>query len=60
MPTIRLNILEKSIIYITVNNIYIICEKNQAPLAPASGPIDICRNTPLLVRNNQSEPGGVS
>jgi len=35
-------------------------KKNQAPLAPPSGPIGICRNTPLPVRNNQSEPGGMS
>jgi len=38
----------------------IIREKSQAPLAPPSGPIAICRNTSLPVRNNQSEPGGVS
>jgi len=38
----------------------IICGKNQAFLAPPSGRIAICRNTPLPVRNNQSEPGGVA
>ncbi len=38
----------------------IICEKNQATLAPPAAPNAICKNPPHPNQNNQSEPGEVS
>ncbi len=38
----------------------IICEKDQAPLAPPTAPNAMCKNPPGLYQNSQSEPGGVS
>lgn len=38
---------------------YNLC-KNLGPMSPPCGPPVICRNTPLPVSNNQSEPGGMS
>lgn len=35
-------------------------EKTYAPLASPSSSTTICKNAPLPITNNQSEPGGMS